>query len=586
MSSPRPLAEAEGQPSFRPAKRPRLDPLSARFETRQEIPEQQESEPDKEFDATTRVVLAPPSPAESSSQQDESQCGVKSTVTFQDGDQSMRDTTCTSSSLNQMAMDMLEDELTCGMCAGIYIDPVVLHECGHSFCGSCVRSLIKSLPPMTAPAFPGDPLPKPPSCPHCRHAPITEARPSRLANAMVHILLKCKPEAARPERELQQAREIYTASMGALKFPIPPTQSYCRESDYWKPCRSCYPTVEGAWKCSKPIPRPHIQEEASRCVLRSGFCPDGHNLCSSCDQLCPADGPMNLKCGICGDGFCGDSKSSVCTCVPLAQAKPAAHWNLLQLCTEDAVSELMSTIFRENWTEIKHLSAYLASLPLEERITPGFIFSEVLTAFERPDGPKSITDPLVPVPQFGTLKDERSSLICGSCTDNLFCSGLYEWWLKEYEKPDVRGRLPKAVLDRPNCRRGRLCSQQHRSSHAVTRNHICQPVTDDEDDEEDDEDEHQSSDYSADSSSEFSSSEPRQFADNDVQNESANIAVYEESKITVAGTTDADMDSSDEQQPVVSSQMREPATHLDSPINEPTKPPTEPSPAQSGPISS
>ena len=76
------------------------------------------------------------------------------------------------------------------------------------------------MPPLTHAVYEDDPVPKPVACPHCRHSPINEAAPSRLAKAMVDILLKGRPEAERSATEIQQARDIYVSTMGTLKVGL------------------------------------------------------------------------------------------------------------------------------------------------------------------------------------------------------------------------------------------------------------------------------------------------------------------------------------------------------------------------------
>ncbi|KAJ9113743.1 hypothetical protein QFC20_001768 [Naganishia adeliensis] len=46
-------------------------------------------------------------------------------------------------------LDDLETEVTCGLCAGVFIDPVALNPCSHVFCGSCIVNWLQSYQPST-----------------------------------------------------------------------------------------------------------------------------------------------------------------------------------------------------------------------------------------------------------------------------------------------------------------------------------------------------------------------------------------------------------------------------------------------------
>lgn len=65
--------------------------------------------------------------------------------------------------------------------------------------------------------LPGDPVPEPVSCPHCRHTPIQTATPCRLAKTMVGILLASRPDVARPPNEHRQAESLYKSTTGVIK---------------------------------------------------------------------------------------------------------------------------------------------------------------------------------------------------------------------------------------------------------------------------------------------------------------------------------------------------------------------------------
>lgn len=109
---------------------------------------------------------------------------------------------------------------------------MALNGCGHVFCGSCVVQWIKvshilrtfanskSMPKYPPSLLPGDPVPEPVSCPHCRHSPIQSATPCRLAKTMVGILLASRPDVARPPNEHRQAEALYKSTTGVIKVSI------------------------------------------------------------------------------------------------------------------------------------------------------------------------------------------------------------------------------------------------------------------------------------------------------------------------------------------------------------------------------
>jgi hypothetical protein len=154
-------------------------------------------------------------------------------------------------------------------------------------------------------------VPEPIACPQCRHAPIQAATPNRMAKVMADVLLQAYPGAARPPNEVVQAEALYnpsSPSRGVLKFPTPPTPPRMHESDYFRPCRSCYPEGD-AWKCPVPVPRLEVPAERPLCIRSDGVPPEGHRLCAGCDRLSPANAPTSASCGLCGEGFCGDAVS-------------------------------------------------------------------------------------------------------------------------------------------------------------------------------------------------------------------------------------------------------------------------------------
>ncbi|KAL1412517.1 hypothetical protein Q8F55_000263 [Vanrija albida] len=385
----------------------------------------------------------------------------------------------------------LQEELECGMCAGVFIDPVALNGCGHVFCGSCVTQWIASLPQYPASLLPGDPVPEPICCPQCRHAPVHTATPSRMAKTMVALLLSMHPELARPPNEHKQAEAIYSAVSGEIKFPVPPPPPRAlQRNEFWRPCRSCYP-AEGQWKCPIPVPRFDEPSERDSCLRADGLCPDGHRLCAGCDRLSPASGPSSSTCGICGEGFCGDSAMG-CECVAVSKSVPTPQFANLAYILEDCPTDMLSMAFKDNWTEMAYLGAYLGADT--EAFKAADIYRSILTWLRTPEAVESggiiglmnradinlrlrtgMADEMqLAISAVG--EEETEAKICGGCADEILCAGLLEWWMRELAKPEVASSRPAAISGRPNCKHGRKCTRQDSEQHAKKFNHICEPM--------------------------------------------------------------------------------------------------------------
>ncbi|BEI88771.1 uncharacterized protein CcaverHIS019_0201330 [Cutaneotrichosporon cavernicola] len=384
----------------------------------------------------------------------------------------------------------LMEELECGMCAGLYIDPVSVNGCGHTFCGSCVTQWIKSLPRFPPVLLPGDPVPDPIACPQCRHSPIQIATPSRMAKTMASVLLQAYPGAARPPNEIVQAEALYNPfdpARGVLKFPTPPPASRMHERDYWRPCRWCYTEGDG-WKCPVPVPRFDVPAERSLCIRADGVPPEGHRLCAGCERLSPANAPTSSSCGLCGEGFCGDAQTN-CDCSPASQSKPSNQYNMLAAMLEDGPSDMLSMAFKDNWTEMYNLGIYLAAN--SEASTTPLIYKDILGWLRSPEGIDSggvlglMTRADIGVrlrsgaanemqqcvmPVEGGTEEEN---ICSNCSDELLCSGIFEWWMRQLQKPEVADKMPGHIKGRPNCKFGRKCARQEHDIHSKKYNHIC-----------------------------------------------------------------------------------------------------------------
>ncbi|RSH79670.1 uncharacterized protein EHS24_009322 [Apiotrichum porosum] len=364
-------------------------------------------------------------------------------------------------------------------------------------CGICVQQWINSLPRYPASLLPGDPVPEPVSCPHCRHAPIQTATPSRVAKTMVTLLLERHPDYARSANEHAQAEELYAATVGGvLTFPVPPPPPrQLQRHEFWRPCRSCYPQEEGAWRCPVPVPRFDVPSERDRCLRADGVCPEGHRLCAGCDRLSPSNGPVGINCGICGEGFCGDAAFG-CDCSPVSQSKPTSQFNAIAYVLEDCPSDMLAMAFKDNWTEMYHLGVYLGQN--EATLKAGDIYNAILEWVRSPEGIESggllglmtradinlrLRTGMADEMQHAVMavgEGETQAGICGGCADEIFCAGIFEWWMRELKKPEVTNGRAATMQGRPNCKHGRKCTKQDSDTHAKKFNHICDPLPADE----------------------------------------------------------------------------------------------------------
>ncbi|KLT40974.1 hypothetical protein CC85DRAFT_313014 [Cutaneotrichosporon oleaginosum] len=386
----------------------------------------------------------------------------------------------------------LIEELECGMCAGLYIDPVALNGCGHTFCGSCVTQWIASIPRFPLALLPGDPVPNPIACPQCRHAPIQTATPSRMAKTMSDLLLQVHPGVARPANEIVQARALYnpSGSKSVLKFPTPPAAPRMQERDYWRPCRWCYSADRG-WKCPVPVARFEVPDERPLCVRADGVPPEGHRLCAGCERLSPAHAPTSASCGLCGEGYCGDIQTN-CDCGPVSASKPSVQYNALSAMLEDLPSDMLLMAFKDNWTEMYNLGVYIAANP-EGNSTPN-IYKAIIDWLRSPEGIDSggvlglMTRADIGIRLRQGAADEMQQCvmpveagaaeenICSNCADELLCSGIFEWWMRQLQKPEVAEKMPANIKGRPNCKFGRKCARQDVDAHSKKYNHICEAL--------------------------------------------------------------------------------------------------------------
>lgn len=100
--------------------------------------------------------------------------------------------------------DQLRSELECAICSAIFLDPVILIDCLHTFCGSCVKNWAIKQPH----AIP---------CPSCRKN-AKMIRPDYKTASLVELFLKNSPEDVRTEVDIEECRAVYKPGTNVSQF--------------------------------------------------------------------------------------------------------------------------------------------------------------------------------------------------------------------------------------------------------------------------------------------------------------------------------------------------------------------------------
>ncbi|RSH86994.1 hypothetical protein EHS25_003482 [Saitozyma podzolica] len=319
---------------------------------------------------------------------------------------------------SQDILDALEEELTCGMCSGVFIEPVALDICGHVFCGSCITLWLKNRY--------GQELPL--SCPQCRISPIGSASPSRLARTMVSLLVSRRPEACRALNERVQADQVYMSQRdGHINFPKSKPDTSSSSASFWQPCQNCYPAD-------------------TTVSLDTPLSPSGTGAPEPM-----ASAPMVT-----------DYVRDVIDCrrAPVQQAlcsRPGPHWEPLPAAVENANIEPLMLSFRDNWQELSDLALYLRARP---DLTATEIFRNI-TSWVSSEAALSAGGVCGMLARADSVLASRAAYaaemqqVFSPGPSGKDTAGLYEWWAREVVKPETLDKLPAAMRNRSHCDRGR-----------------------------------------------------------------------------------------------------------------------------------
>ncbi|KAF9519712.1 hypothetical protein BS47DRAFT_1082271 [Hydnum rufescens UP504] len=303
-------------------------------------------------------VLPPIKKARESGDIEEQSETSSPTLTSQDkGKQKMVDSPSTDSMSSRLSEDNarlvaeLENELSCGCCAGLVYRPVVLQPCQHFFCGSCVTLWIQNSASNT--------------CPQCRTT-TTHANSSRTIQSIVDLLLRHRPDLQRTEGERRQADEIW-APAPEIKIPqprptnpdvlLPQSRAHDPTSDNLaRPCPHCLLHNQFGWRCPRPIADPDVNPEAAWNIDDGP--PPGHGFCGACSELHALSSPGSSACSLCKTSYCGLSIPHLCVAPSVRSSRlPQSSVTLTGLL--ESHSESIWECFDFNEVEIEILLDWL-----------------------------------------------------------------------------------------------------------------------------------------------------------------------------------------------------------------------------------
>ncbi|KAA8901867.1 hypothetical protein FN846DRAFT_104393 [Sphaerosporella brunnea] len=322
--------------------------------------------------------------------------------------------------------ELLAKQLLCSICTELYVDPVLVLPCSHSFCGSCAARWLQ---------FNN-------TCPSCR-GKVVETRPNTSAAEMSEVLLKKFPEKARPAEELEELKRFYKPG-DKITIHVPSYSSEDEEEDEeddwaadnsnfnWLPCPTCPSDNQHGYTCPDPIP----PAESERGHRYYGTSFHDHVKCNWCERPTPT-GWKPYKCSLCSETYCGNMFD--CTANQLE--------NYMAPVPEQTYSGSQPNGWRKfNNFEKNRFTVYVA----ENEISWATIWTQV-------------KEHILTVA--GTLR--RDQIICRRCYDSHLEYGLMNWWIWFQERNGI-------VDNRVKCWYGLNCrTQRHNDNHAARLNHAC-----------------------------------------------------------------------------------------------------------------
>ncbi|KAG6836142.1 hypothetical protein H0H93_010975 [Arthromyces matolae] len=342
----------------------------------------------------------------------------------EDKDQTLTEADKHDSALPAVSPSIVDDmarELECGCCSALVYRPVLVNPCQHFFCGRFTGTSSSWRRALTNGGT---------NCPACRGL-STFVTPFRALQSVVDAFVRAAPHKARPERERQQADEVYKAGL-SMRIPPPrepsPEASVEPPTDFARPCPHCVLGNIYGWRCPQPIVDP-TNDIDHAWHLDDGL-PPGHAHCGNCVQ-------------------------NRCIALSLLSQQPHGLSDLGDLIMSADVYEC----FDSNTVEVEIMLDYLTT----QRMTPRHIYQDIVNHISsQPRGFKAMmdldlfTDIHGVAPGVDSDPEAPRVNTCRHCATEIFLWGLRDWWVRERQK----GFLEESVTSRKDCPEGRACQRQ------------------------------------------------------------------------------------------------------------------------------
>ncbi|KAG8759589.1 hypothetical protein FRC12_009720 [Ceratobasidium sp. 428] len=361
---------------------------------------------------------------------------------------------------------LLRPLVTCGICLGLYVNPVALLDCLHLVCGSCAVEWLDQSQ----------------TCPLCREN-VRGARDSHHTAAFVEAYKTIAPDSnlchERTPEELALLNKKYRPGQLTTRSQGQSQRSESSESSDDDDTNDEF--EEEAYLDSQTSRSIAELRNVGRPDYSCLFCDANNAMGYVCSQPCPPQAHNTIPAGHTTCGFCArflparEDRPSCVVCT-----RTTCH-EIGQTCVTDSVPEtflipLKDVEFPDNWTfplahafgenayERRIFRDYLA----EQGESLQGLFRKVL-AFRGPAGlPRATWHGPDLTRDAGVVSPDDKT--CMHCAMDLLEASLFDWWLLERQT----ATLPEEASNREDCWYGIACrTARHNSAHASNWNHIC-----------------------------------------------------------------------------------------------------------------
>ena len=197
------------------------------------------------------------------------------------------------------ADDEIEKQITCSICTELYVDPVIVLPCRHSFCGASVPAARAPPADLRPGSCAARWLETSCTCPACRGT-VLDTTPNTAAEELVAMVLHASPDKARPAAELLELQALYQRGQKIIVYEPEPSDDDDEPDDpdfEWQPCPCCSSDNTRGFVCPAPIPAGGAHSAAA--AFR------GHARCTFCAREVPT-GWLPHRCDVCADVSCGN----------------------------------------------------------------------------------------------------------------------------------------------------------------------------------------------------------------------------------------------------------------------------------------